>query len=241
MMVSPLNEGIGSLSLFFPAHNEEGNIVQSIKEAEFALSRLALDYEIIVVNDGSNDRTGEIVEDISKVNPRVRLINHATNLGYGAAVWSGISNSTKDYIFFTDADLQFDLTEIDRMLPYVPDYDAVIGYRINRQDSFVRLLNAWAWNRLNRFLFGLRVKDMNCAFKLFKREIFDNIFVNSRGAMISAEMLVRIFRNGYRVIEVGVSHRPRIAGFSTGSKPSVIIRAFLELARTYRETWGIKQ
>lgn len=235
-----LNKKINSISVFFPAHNEEANIAESISQAKRVLIQLGIDYEIIVVNDGSRDRTREIVEEICEKGSRVRIINHKKNLGYGAAVWSGITSCTKEYIFFTDGDLQFDLNEIDRLLAYVPEYDAVIGYRIKRRDRFIRLINAWGWNRLNRVLFGLKVKDIDCAFKLFKRDIFDDIFVKSRGAMISAEMLVRVYRGGYKVIEVGVNHYPRTQGSATGAKPSVIIRAFRELLEVYKGDLGNK-
>ena len=204
------------------------------------LSDLGVDYEIIVVNDGSKDRTREIVEEICLKNRRVSIVNHENNLGYGSAVWTGITSSKKDYIFFTDADLQFNINDLSCLLYYVPMYDAVIGYRIKRKDNFIRLLNAWGWNKLNRILFGLKVKDIDCAFKLFKRYIFDDIFIKSRGAMISAEMLVRIYRYGYKVIEVGVIHYPRTQGSATGAKPSVIFRAFRELFLVYKGDLGSK-
>ncbi|MCK4830865.1 glycosyltransferase family 2 protein, partial [bacterium] len=162
---------ISSLSVVFPAYNEQDNIADSIAKAEHVLNKLNLDYEIIVVNDGSSDSTRDIVEEICRRNERLHIINHETNLGYGAAVWSGISCLSKEYLFFTDSDLQFDLNEINRLLPHVPEYDAVIGYRIKRKDPFMRLLNAWGWNLLNRLLFGLKVRDIDCAFKLFKRKI----------------------------------------------------------------------
>ena len=234
----PSPDRIRSVSVFFPAHNEEAAIAQTLEQAEKVLTRLGLDYEIIVVNDGSRDRTAEIVEGICRRHTRIRLVNHATNLGYGAAVWSGITSSAKDYIFFTDADLQFDLEELPRLLCHVPDYDVVIGYRIKRRDPFLRLVNAWGWNRLNRALFGLRVRDIDCAFKLFKRTVFDDMVVTSRGAMVSAEMLVRIFRQGFRVAEVGVTHYPRTTGSPTGAKPRVIARAFLELLRVSQGDLG---
>jgi len=167
-------------------------------------------------------------------------VSHRVKHGYGAALWSGIMSSTKDYIFFTDADLQFALAEISRLLARVPQFDVVVGHRINRQDSTIRLLNGWGWNVLNRLLFGLTVKDIDCAFKLFKRDVFAGLQVRSRGAMFSAELLVRILRRGFRVAEVGVTHYPRPAGSATGGKLSVILRAFRELFEVYRGELGNK-
>lgn len=230
-----------SISVFFPAYNEEANIARSVAQAQEVLTSLGVaDYEIAIVNDGSRDRTRKIVEELCHCNARVRLVNHEVNQGYGASVWSGIMASSKDYIFFTDADLQFDLTEISRLLAYVPEFDVVVGFRIKRQDNLIRVFNAWAWNVLNRVLFGLQVKDIDCAFKLFKREVFSGLQVTSRGAMFSAELLVRVVRLGFKVAEVGVTHYPRRAGSATGGKLSVILRAFRELFQTYASDLGSK-
>jgi len=230
-----------SISVFFPAYNEEANIAAAVAQAQEVLTSLGVpDYEIMVVNDGSRDRTREIVEELCHRDAHVRLVNHQVNQGYGATVWSGIMSSTMDYIFFTDGDLQFDLAEIARLLAYVPECDVVVGFRIKRQDSPIRLLNAWAWNVLNHLLFGLKVKDIDCAFKLFKREVVSGLPMRSRGAMFSAELLVRIIRLGFRVAEVGVTHYPRKAGSATGARLSVILRAFRELWRVYGSELGSK-
>jgi glycosyltransferase involved in cell wall biosynthesis len=230
--------GIPSLSVFFPAYNEEGNIEQSVKQADRVLQTLGIDYEIIVVDDGSKDKTGQIADQLAEQNSRVRVIHHAVNEGYGAAVWSGIQAARLEYIFFTDGDLQFNLEEISSLLKYVSEYEVVIGYRARRRDSMIRLLNAKAWNILNRVLFGLKVKDIDCAFKLFKREVVQAIPVASRGAMFSAELLVRLERKGIAFKEVPVTHLPRVRGNATGAKPAVIVRAFKELLAVYRGELG---
>lgn len=227
-----------SLSLFFPAYNEEANIRQSVTQADTVLRALVDDYEIIVINDGSNDATGAIADTLAKENNHVRVVHHSPNQGYGGAVISGIKTATKDYVFFTDADLQFDLHEIKKLLAFVPKHDVVLGYRAKRRDPFMRLANAKAWNFLNRLLFGLKVRDIDCAFKLFKRDIIQGIPIKSRGAMISAEFLIRLQRQGIKFKEVAVTHLPRTAGSPTGAKPAVIMRAFKELIQMYRGDLG---
>ena len=169
-----------SLSIFFPAHNEEDNIVASVRQAEEIASKITDRYEIIVVNDGSSDLTGVLADRLASENPRVRTIHHHTNSGYGAAVWSGIKASQYDWVFFTDADLQFKLDEVLTLVDYVPEYSVVLGFRAPRMDPFIRLINAWGWNRLNRILFGLRVRDIDCAFKLFDRRLVANLPIRSR-------------------------------------------------------------
>ncbi len=231
---------LSSLSIFFPAYNEEANIKKTVEEALKVAKSVTDNYEVLVVNDGSGDDTARIVQEIVKKDPHVRLINHAQNQGYGAALMSGFMNATKGWIFFSDADLQFDLSEIEKLIEKTDKYDVVLGYRKKRNDPFMRLLNAKGWNVLNRLFFGLKVKDIDCAFKLFRADAIKPILheIESRGAMISAELLVRLHRAGYEFAEVGVNHYPRTAGSATGAKPSVIVRAFKEMAMVYRGDLG---
>ncbi len=227
-----------SLSVFFPAYNEEANIADSVRQAESVLKSITPTYEIIIVNDGSKDRTGEIADTLAQKDSHVKVIHHNPNQGYGAAVWSGMKAAQYDYVFFTDADLQFELSELVDLVKYIPEYQVVLGYRAKRRDPFMRLLNAKSWNLLNRFLFGLRVKDIDCAFKLFDRQVLEDLPIKSRGAMMSAELLIRLQRQGIKFKEVPVTHLPRIAGSPTGAKPAVILRAFKELIQTYRGDLG---
>ncbi len=227
-----------SLSVFFPAYNEEANIAKSVEKATAAIQKLTQTYEIIVVNDGSKDKTGAIAEDLAKHDKHVKVIHHNPNQGYGAAVWSGIQASQYDYIFFTDADLQFDLEELKKLTQYIPEYPVVLGYRAKRQDPFMRLLNAYGWNKINRAAFGLKVRDIDCAFKLFRRDVVQNLPLKSKGAMMSAEMLIHLQRSGIKFKEVPVTHLPRTQGSPTGAKPSVIMRAFKELFQAYRGDLG---
>lgn len=198
------------------------------------LARVADDYEIIVVDDGSADRTGAVADELAAADPHVRVVHHPVNRGYGGALKSGFAASRKAYVFFTDGDGQFDVAEIERLLPFVPEYDVVVGYRLDRAEGGLRKLNAAAWNGLVHRLFHIPVRDVDCAFKLFKREVFDMVRVEAEGAMISTEVLARAVRAGFRVHEVGVHHYERRHGTPTGANPLVIVRAFYELFKLYR-------
>ncbi len=228
-------EKLAGLSAFFPAYNEEANVERMVDSFRGTLPQVAEDYEIIIVNDGSKDRTREIADRLTKEDPSVRAVQHERNQGYGAAVRSGIKACRKEYLFFTDGDGQFDVSQLSNLVPLLPGYDGVIGFRLNRQDPWTRKLNAWAWNRLVRLLLGLKVKDIDCAFKLFNRKVFEGMELESSGAMISTEMLVKIKDRGFKLKEVGVLHSPRLAGKQTGAKLKVILRAFRELFRFYKE------
>jgi glycosyltransferase involved in cell wall biosynthesis len=170
--------------------------------------------------------------------PQVRLVQHQVNQGYGAALYSGFTSASKELVFFTDSDRQFDLTEIKKLLPFIDEYDLVIGYRAPRRDPFIRKLNGWGWSALVTLLFGYTSRDIDCAFKLFRREIMDQINIESRGATFSAEFLVRAKRAGYHIREVPLTgHRPRVAGNPTGARLDVITRAFRELVRFRWRLW----
>jgi glycosyltransferase involved in cell wall biosynthesis len=223
------------ISLVFPAYNEEANIARSVSQALDILPLVCLEHEIIVVNDGSRDRTGEITDGMARRHPSVRPIHHPMNRGYGAAVKSGIHASRKELIFLCDSDLQFDLAEMPRMVEWIRDYDLVIGYRAKRADRLQRNINAQCWRLLMRLLFGLKVRDIDCAFKLFRRRIFDRVRLTSNGAMVSSEMLVQAQRCGFRIKELPVSHYPRTGGQQTGADPKVILKAFRDLIRFYRQ------
>lgn len=220
-----------SITVFFPCYNEQDNVAKVTRQAVEVLESLRADYEILVVNDGSADNTGRMADELASTNPRIRVIHHPRNLGYGAALQSGFRAATKELVFYTDGDGQFDLKEISLLLPLMADYDIVSGYRMNRQDPPLRRLNGWLWTRLNDFLFSLNVRDMDCAFKLFKRTIFDHIKMESQGALIATEILARAARKGYRITEKGVHHYPRTAGKPTGNNLRVILRAFREVIR----------
>jgi glycosyltransferase involved in cell wall biosynthesis len=218
-----------SITIFFPCYNEEQNVERVTREALEVAGRLFDDFEIIIVNDGSKDRTAEIADRLSKENPFIRAIHHEHNRGYGAALRTGFENATKELVFYTDGDGQFKIEEITKLLPLIEKSDIVSGYRIRRQDSLIRKINAFLWGVLVNALFKINVSDVDSAFKLYKRKIFDEITLTSQGALIDTEILAKARAKGYTITEVGVNHYPRLAGEQTGAKLSVIFKAFKEL------------
>ncbi len=228
-----------SISLVLPAYNEADNIEPMVAEATPALEANADDYEIIVVDDGSADQTAAVTRRVMETHPYVRLIQHPVNQGFGAAVFSGFTNAEKDWIFYTDADRQFVLSELERFVPYLDQADLIAGYRAPRQDPFLRVFYGKGWSMLCTLLFGYTVRDVDCGFKLFRREIIEQLAptIASRGATFSIEWLVRAKRAGFRFVELPVTHRPRVAGSQTGANISVITRAFRELVRFRLQLW----
>ena len=227
-----------SLSIILPAYNEEQVIAGTVSDVVSVVSTWTKDFEVIVVNDGSADQTASIVTAISESDPRVRLVTHAVNQGYGAALVSGFATATKDLTFFMDSDGQFDIRDLCTFFLFIDRYDAVIGYRMERQDSWIRKLNAWGWKLVVRSVLGVQVRDLDCAFKLLHTEFLHAHPLETRGAMVNAELLYRLKMAGCHYKEVGVRHLPRRAGQATGANPAVIMRAFRELfisARSWRK------
>ena len=224
-----MTERVARLSYFFPAHNEEANLAGLVEEALVALPAIAETFEIIAVNDGSRDRTATIADGLAAAHPDVvRAVHHPTNLGYGAALRSGLAAARYELVAFTDGDRQFrveDLSRLTKRLAAADAPDVVVGFRIKRADPLIRTLYAKAYRLANRLLFGLRVTDVDCAAKLFRREALDGLRVESGGAFFSAELLIKMRAAGRSVVEVGVPHYPRTAGSATGARPSVVLRA----------------
>ncbi len=218
-----------SISVFFPCYNEQDNITRVVEQALTVLEKLDVDFEVIIVDDGSSDGTGQIADSCAARNGRVKAVHHRANLGYGAALQSGFKAATKELVFYTDGDGQFDINEMPPLLPLMERYDIVSCYRLNRQDNLIRKINGWCWTKLVCLLFGMKIRDIDCAFKLYKRQIFDNIKVLSAGALVDTEILARAVRKGYCVTQKGVHHYPRTAGAQTGANLRVILRAFKEL------------
>lgn len=223
------------MSLVFPMFDEEANVGTLLRSALALAPRLADDFELIVVDDGSRDGSAAVVDSIRRRDPRVRLLRHPENRGYGAALRSGLRAARGELVFFSDADLQFDLTEIERLLAHTDEFDIVAGYRSPRRDPLGRRILAWGWGFLVRALFGLRVRDIDCAFKVFRRPVVDALEVASIGAFVNTEILVRARRAGFRIQEVPVSHHPRVAGRAKGASLRVVVRAIVELSMLYRE------
>lgn len=222
-----------SLSIVMPAFNEEQNIERALDNAARVGGRLFDQHEVIVVDDGSDDRTAEFVAKRAEVEPTVRLVRHDRNLGYGQAVRSGLMTASLDLVFLTDSDNQFDLDELERFLPWIDHVGVVAGYRMKRQDPIGRRLGAAGWNHLVRALYHVPIRDIDCAFKLFRRPLLDDIELQAVGAMVSTELMVKLARSGCSVVEIGVRHYPRTAGKPSGASPKVVLTAGMELIRMH--------
>src|SRR5439155_13559721 len=188
-----------------------------------------LDFEVIVVDDGSQDHTGVILDTIAGIHSCLRVIHHPVNQGYGAALVSGFEAVSRDLAFFMDSDGQFDIHDLERFFPLIEEYDAVLGYRVDRQDTWMRKVNAWGWKILVGMVFGIYVRDVDCAFKLYPASFFREYKLETRGAMINTEILYKFTREGNTYTQLGVRHLPRHGVRATGAKLSVIIRAFHEM------------
>jgi glycosyltransferase involved in cell wall biosynthesis len=226
-----------SVSAVLPAFNEEAVIEQAVRHVADVLGALVVDFEVIVTNDGSTDRTADVLDRLAaEPGLHLHVVTHQQNQGYGAALASGFDAASKDLIFLTDGDRQFDVAEIANFLPAMDaDTELVIGWRFRRADPPMRLLNAWGWKLLVNGLFGYTARDVDCAFKLFRRTVWEGVAVRARGATFSAELLVKARRIGCRVKELPVSHYPRTTGSATGARPAVIVRAFRELFALWRD------
>ncbi len=230
------NQGRSNISItaFFPCHNEQENVRRVVSRAVEVLAEIGADFEVIVVNDGSKDATGAIADEMAEQDERVRVVHHPGNRGYGAALQSGFKAAKKEFTFYTDGDGQFDIAELPALIALMDEYDIVSCYRRRRQDNLMRRINGWGWTKLVCLLFHMRVRDIDCAFKLYRSEIFDNIEMVSTGALIDTEILARSIRKGYRVVQRPVNHYPRSAGEQSGASPAVILRAFRELLKLRR-------
>jgi glycosyltransferase involved in cell wall biosynthesis len=226
-----------SISFVLPAYNEEENIEKAIRSIIEVAEGLNLgDYEVIAVNDGSSDKTGEIMDRLKEENQRVRAVHHPTNLGYAEALKNGFTSARCKLVFYTDSDLQFDVREIKNLLPAIEDYDIVSGFRIYRYDPLSRLILSWGYNLIARAIFRLRVRDIDCAFKLFRREVFDVIDIKSKKFFVDTEILAKARYHGFRMTEVGVKHYPREGGQST-VRPSHVFSTLRELAKMWLEIY----
>jgi len=227
-----------SISIVFPAYNEEQNITLAVEEALSYLK--GKEGEVIVVNDGSKDRTGLVCDELAQRHTgRVRILHHAQNMGYAAALRNGFLSAKSEWIFYSDADLQFKIQEIDLLLPHSNGADMVVGYRHDRQDPPFRIFAARCYNGLVRLFFGLRgVRDIDCAFKLFHRTVFEKIQIESKHFLIDAEILLKAHRKKMVIREVPVTHLPRKYGESTVRFRHVVntlsglFKLFFELRKT---------
>ena len=226
------------LSVILPARNEEKNIGLLLEETLSFLQDLQAGFEILIIDDGSEDRTRELALSYRQKHPNIRVISHARNLGPGCAVSSGFSQTREDLVFFMDSDRQFDIRNLEPFLKEIPHYDFIIGYRRERKDSFVRLLNAFLFNQAAKLLFGVQAKDVNCAFKLFHSRVIQDLSLSSSGALINLEILALAQKRGYKFLELPVGHFPRKAGKQTGGNLVVVLKAMLNIFSLW---WKLKQ
>jgi glycosyltransferase involved in cell wall biosynthesis len=222
-----------SISAVLPAFNEEENIATATKRMVAVLSSLPMrQWEVIIVDDGSTDRTGEIADQLASQDARIRVFHHHLNQGYAEALKTGFTNARYQLVFYTDSDNQFDFSELKNLLRLIEDADIVCGFRIYRFDPLTRLVLSWGFNLLVRIIFRIKVRDIDCAFKLFRREVFDKVKIESKKFFVDAEVLAKARYYGFRMVEVGVRHYPRPAGRSS-VRPSHIPSTLAELARMW--------
>jgi glycosyltransferase involved in cell wall biosynthesis len=232
--VAPADGRLPGLSAFFPVFDEESNVVPMAEALLAALPQVARRWELVIVDDGSRDATGALADAFAARHPGVRVVHHERNRGYGAAIRSGLATARLEYVFLTDGDRQFDPAEVARLVPALERADVVVGFRARRSDPLFRRLYAVGWNALVRRLLGLPVRDVNCAFKLMRRDALAGLRLEAEGAAVSAELLARLGRSGRRIVELPVAHFPRRAGRATGGRARVVARAFAELLLLYR-------
>ena len=232
-----------ALTFFFPAYNEEENLEAVVGEALETLPRFADSFEVVIVDDGSRDRTPELADALAAGDSRVRVVHHRPNRGYGGAVRSGLEAARMPYVFFTDGDRQFRLADLHLLISRSGDADAVVGYRIRRSDPARRLVIAWVYKQVLRVVFGSGFRDVDCAYKLFRTDLFQRVplsRVRSNGAFFSAELLLTLRAAGARIVQVGVPHHPRVAGVAAGAAPRVVARTLRDLVRLRLRLWAAR-
>jgi glycosyltransferase involved in cell wall biosynthesis len=225
-----------TLSVFFPAYYDEKNIEKVVDKAVEVLEELRLkDYEVTIIEDGSPDKTADAADKLSEKYPKVKVIHHKVNKGYGATLYEGFTTAKMDYVFYTDGDNQFDLDELKKFVSLIPYSDMVIGYRKKKQYSPYRKFTSFIYNIILRVVFDIDYLDIDCAFKLFKRDLFDKISVKTKDAFIDAEIMIKAHLLNYTSTELGVRHLPRVDGVSTAARPSIIFKTIWEIYEFRKE------
>jgi len=229
-----------SISVVIPAFNEQDNIRKVIENSYNFLKANFDNFELIIVDDGSTDNTHFICRELStKIGDKLVVLRHVANRGYGAALRTGLFSAKNDLVFYTDSDNQFDINELKSFLEYIKDFDVIIGYRKNRKDIFIRKFCALIYNRIIFFLFGLNVRDIDCSFKLFKRESLSKLSIDTDEFLIDTELLVKSKLNNLKVKQIGVNHLPRTSGKST-VKFSHVFGTIRDMGYLYKKVKGNK-
>ena len=230
-----MSEIIRELSVFFPAYNEAKNIENTVLSAKKVLKRVAETWEILVINDGSEDKTAEIVESLGREDTRIKVISHKINKGYGATLKTGFKKAKYEWVAFADSDGQFNFSEITKFLEKKDEADLILGFRKKRADSLLRKIFTWGWNLFPKIILGMKAKDYSCGFKMIKKKVFEDIQpLVGEEKVTQIELLVKAQRMGFKFAEVGVSHYPRKAGHATGANIKVVIRSIFDLMNL----WG---
>ena len=233
-MSAPAGSRPPGLSVFFPAYNDSGTIASMVIRAVQAASALTPDYEVIIVNDGSVDATAQIVDELARTYPRVRVVHHAKNCGYGGALQTGFRSATKDLIFYTDGDAQYDPGELGELWSRMtPDADLVNGYKISRSDPLHRIVIGRIYHHIVSALFGLTVRDVDCDFRLMRRSIFERIQLEKTSGVICLEMMKKIHDAGFRIVEVPVHHYHRAFGKSQFFNGRRIVKTAIDVMRLW--------
>lgn len=230
---------IDELSVFLPTYNEEGNIKDVVSDVKKVLAEVAGKWEILIVNDGSTDETERIAAKLSTEDPRIKLINHEKNEGYGASLKTGFYNSKYKWVSFIDSDGQFDFSEISNFIQKQKETNAdlVIGYYQKRRVSLSKIITSKVWECVVFIMFGLKVKDIDCGFKLVSRKVLESIpkLESARGAFISSELLIKSQKEGFKIVQIPVTHYPRIKGKGTGRNLNVVLRSFIDLFKLWKK------
>lgn len=229
---------LSELSVFFPTFNEEKNIERVVLDAKKVLQKVAITWEILIVNDGSYDKTKEVAVNLAKKDIRIRVINHSINKGYGGALKTGFNSSQYEWVSFTDADGQFDFSEIAKFIDKQEKTgaDLVLGYRVKRADSLVRRLGGIAWAVLPRLFWGLNVRDYSCGFKLIRKKVFEEVQpLIGEEKVTQIEMFVKAKKLGFKFAEVGVHHYKRLFGKQTGADFKVVVKSFIDLFKLWQK------
>jgi glycosyltransferase involved in cell wall biosynthesis len=223
-----------SMTAFFPAYNDQHTIENIVRTAAAEMRKVTDDFEVLVVNDGSKDQTGTTLDRLAGELPFLRVIHHERNLGYGAALITGFANARKDLIFYTDGDGQYDVREMHNLLAKLgPKVDLVNGYKVKRADAWYRVAIGGAYRRAMRWVFRLSIRDVDCDFRLFRRHIFDTITLESQSGVICVEMARKFDESGFRMVEIPVSHYPRMHGRSEFFRVRHLIHTFRGLFKIW--------
>ncbi len=225
-----------SLSVFMPAFNEEDSIASTVEGVVKVLKTMNLDWEVLVVDDGSKDKTAEVVKGLEKKFPGVKLVSHPKNKGYGHALKTGFASAKYPWVAFVDSDGQFDFAEVKKLAAKTGEADVILGYRLNRADPFQRRIFTWGWKMLAMVLLGLNVRDYSCGFKLIKKKVIEDISpIESEEKVTQIEMLIKAKKRGYKFAEVGVHHYARTAGVPTGANLSVVLTSFNDMLKLWKK------